>query len=136
MTNTPTKVASVFIKKDDKYLLVYDPKFKFWRVPGGKVRPGEKDEETIKREMFEELDLEIIVDKYLGEGSDTIPIYGHPEKTITSRRIKYYECRIESGKIKIKEKREVSEYKWLTLEEIKKVNNLEPAMTDYFSKTK
>jgi 8-oxo-dGTP pyrophosphatase MutT (NUDIX family) len=130
-----TLVASAFIRKDDKYLLVYDPKFKFWRVPGGKVRPGEKDEETIKREMFEELDLEIAVEKYLGEGLDTdIPIYGHPEKDKTSRRIKYYECSIESGELKVKEKREISEYKWLTLDEIKNHDNLEPAMLDYFSK--
>jgi 8-oxo-dGTP pyrophosphatase MutT (NUDIX family) len=130
------QVVSGFVRKDDKYLLVYDPKFRFWRVPGGKVEEGEREEETLRRELFEELDLEIRVQRYLGQGVDHVRIYGFPRKTITDRRIKYYECSIESGEIDIKEAKEVSEYKWLSLSDIKKIDNLEPAMRDFFSKNK
>ncbi len=128
-----TLVVSGFIRKDNKYLLVYDPKFKFWRVPGGRLEEGEKEEDTLRREIFEELDLKIRVQKYLGQGKDDVPIYGIPEKTTSHRLVKYYECTIQLGEINIKEEKEVSEYKWLSLSEIKKVDNLEPAMRNLFS---
>lgn len=134
--NNHTQVASAFIEYDGKYLVVFDPKFKFWRVPGGRIEPGEAKEDTIKREMSEELDIEITVEKYLGKGSDDIPIYNFPGKTHSHRDVYYHKCRIVSGKVKAKEAHEVSEIKWLTIEEIKKIDNLEPAMRDYFSNFK
>ena len=36
-----------------------------WEFPGGKIEKGETDEQTIKREIKEELDCEIEVTKYL-----------------------------------------------------------------------
>ena len=115
--------------------MVYDPKFRFWRVPGGRVEAGEKEEETVRREIPEELGIEITVERYLGDGQDDVPIYGVPGKDKTSRNIRYYECRISSGTPTKKEKGEVAEIRWMSLEEIKKIADLEPAMRDYFSKS-
>ena len=125
-------VISGFVEKDNKYLVVYDPKFKFWRVPGGRLEPGEKEEETVKRELFEELDINVKVEYYLGEGIDDVPIYGHPKKNISHRKVKYYQCKYVSGELKIKEPNEASEIKWIRLGEISKIENLEPAMRYFF----
>ena len=37
----------------------------FWEFPGGKMEPGETQEEALKREIREELDTEISVDDFL-----------------------------------------------------------------------
>jgi len=125
----PVLVVSAFIRKDDKFLLSYDPKFEFWRVPGGKPNNEEKVEDSLKREMKEELDIEISVSKFLGFGQDVVTIW---KRKIGTRLILYFECHIVSGEIKKSE--EVTKYKWLTLKEIKNHDNLEPGMKDFFKR--
>jgi len=46
-----------------------------WEFPGGKVEPGETDEQAAVREIREELDLEIKVGDSLGPGVDISPDY-------------------------------------------------------------
>ena len=43
----------------------YGPWKDFWEWPGGKMEPGERAEQALKREIREELDTEISIDKYL-----------------------------------------------------------------------
>jgi len=38
-----------------------------WEFPGGKVEPGESDEEALKREFMEEFGMKIRVERFLGE---------------------------------------------------------------------
>ena len=127
----PVLVVSAFIKKDNKFLLTHDPKFEFWRVPGGKPRFGEKMEDALKREMKEELGMKISVDKFLGFGQDVVTPW---KKEIGSRLILYFKCHIISGEIK--KSKEVTDFTWLTLKEIKMHKNLEPAMLDFFKRFK
>lgn len=126
----PVVIASAFIKKDDKYLLTFDPKFGFWRVPGGRLDFGEKVEDTLKREMKEELNIGIEIIKFLGFGQDTV--ISTRKKIEASRLLLYFECKIKEGAIKPIAPDEISEMKWLSLNEIKKHKNLEPGMIDFF----
>jgi ADP-ribose pyrophosphatase YjhB (NUDIX family) len=63
-------VCSAFIKKDKEILFVYDPFFKKWRVPGGKLEKYEKAEECVTREVKEETNLNVKNHKFLGFGQD------------------------------------------------------------------
>jgi 8-oxo-dGTP diphosphatase len=63
-------VAAVIRNKDDKYLITQRREFAVlplkWEFPGGRVEPGEKDEEALKREVHERLGVDVVVDGKLG----------------------------------------------------------------------
>ena len=120
-------VISAFIKnKEGKYLAVFDPKIKFWRVPGGRNEFGEKAEDTITREAKEELNIEVEIIRFLGFGQDRVIVRNEKDAW---RTILYYETRALSEDIQPDEK-EIAEYKWVTFEELKKLFPLEPALED------
>jgi len=125
-------VASVFIRRKNKYLLVYDPRFKFWRVPGGKPKFGEKIEDTLRREIKEELNLTIKITKFLGFGQDIV--FHSKKKKKISRILLFFEGKILKGKFKIIAQNEILEVKWLTIDEIKIHPNLEPGMIDFLKR--
>lgn len=78
-----------------------------WEFPGGKIEPGETVEECIKREILEELAIEIEV------GDRLISIdhaYSHFRVTLT-----VHHCRYLTG---IPQPLECDEIRWVTLDEI------------------
>jgi len=58
-------VTAAIIKQGDKYLITQRPRNDKlalkWEFPGGKVKEGESPEECLKREIKEELNLDIVV---------------------------------------------------------------------------
>ena len=81
-----------------------------WEFPGGKIESGESREEALKREIREELEVEISVEDFL------ITInYDYPNFHLTMH---CYLCAITSGKIVLKE-HEAS--KWLSKENLRTV---------------
>jgi len=54
--------ACVLIDADGRVLLAQRPEGKshagLWEFPGGKVEPGERPEDAVRRELFEELSVE------------------------------------------------------------------------------
>lgn len=60
-----------------------------WEFPGGKVRPGESAAHCLKREIREELGVEIAVGEFFGES-----VYVYGDKTI---RLLAYRVRLVSG---------------------------------------
>ncbi len=62
------EVVAAIIRKGDKVFATqrgYGPWKDYWEYPGGKVEAGETPQQALVREIREELDTEIRVDKYL-----------------------------------------------------------------------
>lgn len=61
-------VSAAIIMKDNKIFVTQRGYGKFkdwWEFPGGKIEEGETPEECLKREIKEELEADINIDKYL-----------------------------------------------------------------------
>ena len=82
-----------------------------WEFPGGKVESGESPEEALKREILEELDTKIVIEKQL-----TTVDYDYPKFHLTMH---CYICSIESGSLTLKEHEAA---RWLKLSEIDSVD--------------
>jgi 8-oxo-dGTP diphosphatase len=69
----PSIMVDGILEKDDKVLYVKRKKEPFkggWSFPGGKVNTGERVEDALKRELFEETGLVILPTDILGVYSD------------------------------------------------------------------
>jgi len=66
---TPVKVVAAVIEKDGRVLLAKrrqgDRLAGKWEFPGGKIDPDETAEEALKRELHEELDIEVEVSDFI-----------------------------------------------------------------------
>ena len=60
-----------------------------WEFPGGKREPGETFEECLKRELHEELGVNVRVGELIEELSHT-----YPERTVF---LKFFVCQLEQG---------------------------------------
>ena len=63
------KVVAAIIKKNEKILIARRKKGKHlelkWEFPGGKVEDGESEENTLKRELFEEFGIKVKVHQFV-----------------------------------------------------------------------
>ena len=67
----------------------------FWEFPGGKMEPGESPEEALKREIWEELETRIVIERFVR----TIE-WDYPAFHLVMH---CYWCRVESGALTLKE---------------------------------
>lgn len=61
-------VVAAIIKKDNQILIAQRLKGEFarqWEFPGGKIEPGETPQEALKREILEEMELQIEINDFL-----------------------------------------------------------------------
>ncbi len=78
----------------------------FWEFPGGKVIEGESLVECVKREVYEELGIEIAVKQARA------PItYVYPERTVA---LHPFDCTVVAGK---PQSLEVAEWRWISPQE-------------------
>ncbi|MDO8593956.1 MAG: NUDIX hydrolase [bacterium] len=115
--------VKVFLKNEEgRYLLLkrspirYPEVKNFWDIPGGRIFPGTPLFENIKREVFEESKLSVLGEVKLLGAQDIIRL---PEKHIV--RLTF--SAETSGQPKLAE--EDIEFKWVTLEEMKNLKELD-----------
>ena len=108
-------VVAAIIIKDDKYFIAQRNRNKHmglsWEFPGGKVEEGESFENALKREIKEELNIEINIKNKLGEENyqdDKINVKLH-----------YFICSPVNGEIILSEHEDSA---WVTKNEFKNYN--------------
>ena len=82
-----------------------------WEFPGGKMELGESPEEALKREIWEELETKIVVERLV----QTVE-WDYPAFHLT---MLCFWCHIESGSLKLKEHEAA---KWLTKDQLDSVD--------------
>jgi 8-oxo-dGTP diphosphatase len=107
-------VVAAIIFYDNKILCVKRGKTKFdytsykYEFPGGKIEENETEVEALKREIIEELEMNIIVkEKFLTVN------HQYPDLNIAMHS---YICSVESNNLTLTEH---IEYKWLDVSELK-----------------
>lgn len=96
----------------------------WWEFPGGKMEAGETPEEALKREIWEELETRIVVERLV----ETVE-WDYPQYHLTMH---CYLCHVESGHLELKEHEAA---KWLHKDELESVNWL-PADRELVRKLK
>src|SRR5438445_1625005 len=89
----PVEVAAAVILHDGRYLLTMRKTnvhlSGLWEFPGGKREPGESLEDCLRRELREELGIEI---------TEPVPFqivrHAYPEKTV---ELHFFQCSIKDG---------------------------------------
>ena len=106
-------VTAAVIVKDDKILCVQRGENKLsyisrkWEFPGGKVEAGEALEDTIRREILEELNLEISVREFFVQVNHQYPDF--------KLKMDTFICEIDSGEPQLTEH---IDFKWLLKDEL------------------
>jgi 8-oxo-dGTP diphosphatase len=108
---TPIRVVAALIQHSNTVLIAKRRLSKarggFWELPGGKVEPGESDEQALVREIKEELGIEIEITSVYGQTE-----YMYPELTID---LIGYRCRIVAGEPVC---REHEQLRWVASEDL------------------
>lgn len=121
------EVVAAVIYKDGKIFATQRGYGEFegmWEFPGGKIEPGESCEVALKREIQEELGVDIEVGELI-----YITEYDYPLFHLTMH---CFLCSVTSGEIELKEHKSA---RWLTKDTLNDVNWL-PADLDVIEKIK
>ena len=106
-------VVAAIIYKDSAYFATQRGYGEFegmWEFPGGKIEPGESRESALRREIQEELGIDITIDKFLCTTD-----YDYPSFHLTMH---CYLCSVKSGMIELREHKSA---RWLTVESLDSV---------------
>ena len=83
----------------------------YWEFPGGKMEPGERAEDALCREIWEELETRIAVERLV-----TTVEWDYPKFHLTMH---CFWCHVESGSLILKEHEAA---RWLSLDELMSVD--------------
>ena len=125
----PRVGSAILVENNGKYLLGKRNKknyLNFWVIPGGKVEWGETLEQAGIRELKEETNLDVEIVKLIGW------------KEIINIKDDYHRCvffflgKLKDNNIKIKTTDDVSEVKFFTIDEIKRIDQLAESVKEVF----
>lgn len=121
------KVVAAILQNDDKILIAKKREGKplagFYEFPGGKVEEGENPEDSLVRELMEEMSIKVTVKDYVGKS-----IYDYGNGKVIE--LLGYTAEIIEGDIVLTDH---DEYRWVTLEEVRNYN-IAPADIPLISK--
>jgi len=103
-------VAAAIIRDGGRILATqrgYGPWKGWWEFPGGKIKQGESPTEALKRELREEMDAEIVIDRYC-----TTVEYDYPDFHLTMH---CYYCHLSEDSYRLKEHMDAQ---WLTADTV------------------
>jgi ADP-ribose pyrophosphatase YjhB (NUDIX family) len=122
MEQFPKVVVAVLVQSNEKYLLAKETLESgkdFWIVPGGKVEFGEEIEATARREIKEELGIDVELTEFLGFKEIIRPQFDY--HTV----IFFFSGKPLTNNIKTDSK--LKEAKYFSIEEIKNLNLVDSA---------
>ena len=82
----------------------------YWEFPGGKMEPGESAEEALKREIWEDLETRIVIERLVRTVEWDYPTF--------HLVMHCYRCHVESGELTLKEHEAA---RWLGGDELRSV---------------
>lgn len=125
-TNFKVIPCAAILNKENKILIARRKPEKIlgglWEFPGGKLEHGEKVEDALLREVKEELEIQVTIDKLLHVKSY---VYDHGAVLIL-----FYFCHFESGQIRLIDH---DKYRWCSVNELKELPLL-PANEEVLAK--
>lgn len=79
MQKQTIRVVAAVVERDGRYLITQRRETAVlpnqWEFPGGKVEPGERDEEALQRELHERLDADFTIGRKIGEKHHDYDVY-------------------------------------------------------------
>jgi 8-oxo-dGTP diphosphatase len=108
---TPIQIAAAVIERDGRYLVARRPAGSHledtWEFPGGKREEGESLEECVRREVLQEIGVEVEV-----EGLRAAIFHRYPDREVL---LHFYDCRLVKGVPGVPDGPEL---RWVSVEEL------------------
>ena len=117
-------VKSLIKNKDGKFLITKGRSYNYWDIPGGRMDKDESIQDTLKRELKEELGIKV---KMLGLHIAVISkIKIKAGKDLVGLMLLIYDCKLPAG-VRLVSRPEYDEFKWVDKKEIiKRLGNKFP----------
>lgn len=117
----PTKrvksVGAVILNPKNEVLVMFQKRNRYWELPKGKAEPGEKELETLEREIAEETGIEGL--EVLEDSRDSFSYKFSLQGSLIIKRNVYYIARAKDSSVKISH--EHLDYKWMPLDKVNKM---------------
>ena len=110
------------------FALVHDV-FGYWTISKGGIKEEENEEEATKREIKEEIGLDIIIEKKLGENEY---VASHPEKGKILKKVVYFLAKAEWKELVLEKSGGLDGARWFELSaipELRVYNDIVPLIT-------